>query len=105
MNINFKKLYVIIEGKTNRAIDKLEELKCTTADYKTTMDAILYNIDAFAKIKANDIDCPDCKKSLEIKELNSEIKFKKDEHIIKEENKTSLIGKKWIPYKGPKGDK
>jgi hypothetical protein len=105
MNINFKKLYVIIESKTNRAIDKLEELKCTTADYKTTMDAILYNIDAFAKIKTNDIDCPDCKKALEVKEHKEEFKIKNENPINKDEPKTSLIGKKWIPYKGPKGDK
>jgi hypothetical protein len=104
MNINFKKLYVIIEGKTNRAIDKLEELKCTTADYKTTMDAILYNLDSFAKIKAHDIDCPDCKKSLEIKENKNDDKVK-EEPVVNKENKTSLMGKKWIPYKGPKGDK
>jgi hypothetical protein len=97
MNIDFNKLYAILENKTNKSINKLEELKCSTDDYKKTLEAILLNIKAFDEIKKYDTGCPDCKKAtIEHKEE------KQQNAPIKEEAPTSLIGKKWIPYKGGK---
>jgi hypothetical protein len=93
MNIDLKKLITILENKSNRAINMLDEIKCTTPEFKTILDSVLNNLDAIKKIKQYDIDCPDCKATEKV-------------HDHKERNpnneRTSLIGKKWVPYKGGK---
>jgi hypothetical protein len=87
MDINFKKLNSILTSKTNKVIDKLEKLKCTSDDYKILLDTVFYNLEAVNKLKKFDNQCEDC---LESKEENKDIK--------KEKIKENLIGKKWISF-------
>jgi hypothetical protein len=101
MIIDFKKLYTILENKTNKAIIKLDDLKCTTEEYKTTLDAILYNLEAFERAKKHDTECLDCKDAPTKQHTHKE-EVKQERPIVKDEKPTSLVGKKWIPYKGEK---
>jgi hypothetical protein len=98
MNIDLKKLINILESKSNRAINMLDEIKCTTPEFKIILDSVLHNLDAIKQVKQYDVDCPDCKT---VKEVVPE---RAHEHKEKNPNneKVSLIGKKWIPYKGGK---
>lgn len=99
MNINFKKLNNILESKSNRAIDKLEELKCTTDEYKVILDSIFNNLEALKKLQEYDIDCPDCKEKVE------NLPVKETQPTSQTPNKNTLIGKKWVSFKKEKGDK
>lgn len=101
MNIDFSKLYTILETKTNKAIKKLDELKCTTEEYKATLDAILLNAKAFNEIKKYDTECLDCKEA-PTKQHTHKDEIKEEKPVVKDDKITSLIGKKWIPYKGGK---
>ena len=93
MNINFKKLKQILEIKTNKAVDKLDELKCTSEDYNILLKAILYNLEAVLKIKEFDTECEDCiSNKKEVIENEKEI-INKD-NIIE-----NPIGKKWKSFK------
>jgi hypothetical protein len=102
MNIDLKKLITILENKSNRAINMLDELKCTTPEFKTILDSVLNNLDAIKQVKQYDIDCPDCKSAEEPFKKN--IPDKTHDHKEKNLNneRVSLVGKKWIPYKGGK---
>jgi hypothetical protein len=104
MNINLKKLITILENKSNRAIDMLDEIKCTTPEFKTILDSVLNNLDAIKRVKQYDIDCPDCVKEKEMPVFKEEIKPQENnQQRPKEEFKpTSAIGKKWLPFKGGK---
>jgi len=104
MNIDLKKLITILENKSNRAIDMLDEIKCTTPEFKTILDSVLNNLDAIKKIKQYDIDCPDCVKEKEIPVSKENIRPQgNNQQRPREENRPeSPVGKKWIPYKGGK---
>jgi hypothetical protein len=106
MNIDLKKLITILENKSNRAIDMLDEIKCTTPEFKTILDSVLNNLDAIKKVKQYDIDCPDCKTN-ENKPLNSEGIPVRDSNQHEEKQQQppkhiSAIGKKWLSFKEAK---
>jgi hypothetical protein len=107
MNIDLKKLITILENKSNRAINMLDEIKCTTPEFKTILDSVLNNLNAIKQVKQFDIDCPDCK-SKEETLLNNEVIPVRDNHQHKEKEEQqppkhiSAIGKKWISFKGAK---
>jgi hypothetical protein len=109
MNIDLKKLVTILENKSNRAINMLDEIKCTTPEFKTILDSVLNNLNAIKQVKQYDIDCTDCKTKLieEEKEHShpKNLEIKENQPDIKNEKPTSVIGKKWIPFKGTKGEK
>jgi hypothetical protein len=104
MNIDLKKLITILENKSNRAIDMLDEIKCTTPEFKTILDSVLNNLNAIKQVKQYDIDCPDCVKEKEIPALKEDIRPQgNNQQRPKEENKhESPVGKKWLPFKGGK---
>ena len=113
MNIDLKKLITILENKSNRAINMLDEIKCTTPEFKTILDSVLNNLDAIKQVKQYDIDCPDCKTAKEVVPENIPERVPERTHESKNcgpQNKKeitnqevqSLIGKKWIPFKGGK---
>jgi hypothetical protein len=104
MNIDLKKLITILENKSNRAIDMLDEIKCTTPEFKTILDSVLNNLNAIKQVKQYDIDCPDCVKEKEIPALKEDIRPQgNNQQRPREENRPeSPIGKKWVPFKGGK---
>jgi hypothetical protein len=104
MNIDLKKLITILENKSNRAINMLDEIKCTTPEFKTILDSVLNNLDAIKKVKEYDIDCPDCAKEKEIPVLKEDIRpHENNQQRPREENRPqSAVGKKWLPFKGGK---
>jgi hypothetical protein len=107
MNIDLKKLIAILENKSNRAIGMLDEIKCTTPEFKTILDSVLNNLNAIKQVKQYDIDCADCK-SKEKTPLNNEVIPVRDNHQHKEKEEQqapkhiSAIGKKWISFKAAK---
>lgn len=88
MSINFKKLNSVLIDKTNRAIDKLNELKCTTEEYKNVLNSIINNLEVFNKLKNFDTECEECKNKKENEYFKPEIP-----------QPNSPIGKKWIEFK------
>jgi hypothetical protein len=91
MNINFKKLKQILETKTNKAIDKLDELKCTSDDYKILINAITLNLETINFIKKFDNQCENCANN----------KQEVEEKVITDKNNNieNPIGKKWKSFK------
>jgi hypothetical protein len=89
MDINFTRLLEILHTKTNSAIEKLNEFKCTSQDYKTTLEAIVNNLEHINIVKKLDTSCENCKKN------------NKNENITKNPS-LSPIGKQWISFKGEK---
>jgi predicted nuclease with TOPRIM domain len=88
MNINFKKLNNVLIEKTNKAINKLNELKCTTEEYKNVLNSIINNVEVFNKLKNFDTECEECKNKIENEEVRLEMP-----------QPNSPIGKKWIEFK------
>jgi hypothetical protein len=94
MNINLKKLNTIIENKTNKAIDKLEEFKCTSEEYQSLLNAIFNNLEAVKKLQKFDTICLDCvEENKEPTKQNNGVL-----NPLPPSNSNSLIGKKWIPF-------
>ena len=105
MNIEFKKLYAILEKKTNRAIGMLDELKCTTPEYKNVLSSIVNNLESLKKLKEFDLDCPECKTNEERPIIQEDFKPTERQRQLEQRqsnNPGSAIGKKWVTFKGGK---
>jgi hypothetical protein len=61
MKINYSKLITVLEKKSNRAIDRLDELKCYSVEFKETLDSIIMMLEASKKIETYDTECLHCK--------------------------------------------
>jgi hypothetical protein len=96
MKVNFNRLNEIITNKTNRAIEKLEEFKCTTPEYKNTLESILNNLKALKELGQYDIDCPDCIEKVPV-ETKQPVPNQPTPDAAPQSG--SAIGKEWIPFK------
>jgi hypothetical protein len=99
MEINFKRLKEIITNKTNRAIEKLEEFKCTTPEYKNILASILNNLEAIKKLQDHDVDCPDCIEKTVEKPTAQQANIPVANPTNQEPKSQNAIGKEWIPFK------
>lgn len=61
MKINYTELITILEKKSNRAIERIEELKCYTPEFQETLESILKMLAASKEIERYDTECLDCK--------------------------------------------
>lgn len=102
MKVELKKLINILESKSNRAINMLDEIKCTTPEFKNILDSVLNNLNALKQIQAYDIDCPDCKTKEEVKPQEPKTTEQPKANERKEAPVSNAIGKKWEPFKGGK---
>ena len=60
MKIDFKRLNNLLEAKANRAIDRLDGLKCYTDEFQDTLDSIVYMLEVSKELEQYDTECPDC---------------------------------------------
>jgi hypothetical protein len=65
MKINYTELITILEKKSNRAISRLDELKCYTLEFQETLESILKMLAASKEIEKYDTECVHCKESKE----------------------------------------
>ena len=63
MKINYNELITLLETKSNRAISRLDKLKCYTPEFQETLDSIIKMLEAAKKIEKYDCDCTDCKEA------------------------------------------
>jgi hypothetical protein len=72
MKINYTELITVLEKKSNRAISRLDELKCYTPEFQETLESILKMLAASKEIEKYDTECVHCKeaKQQENGELN-----------------------------------
>jgi hypothetical protein len=63
MKINYTELITILEKKSNRAISRLDELKCYTPEFQETLESILKMLAASKEIEKYDTECVDCKEA------------------------------------------
>jgi thiol-disulfide isomerase/thioredoxin len=98
MKIDFAKLNGILEAKANRAIDRLDGLKCYTPEFQETLDAILFMLDASKKLDTYDTECQDCKHNK--KELENQSQDQQTEDLKNQLNKLKkeYIGKPYTPF-------
>lgn len=61
MKINYKELIEVLEKKSNRAISRLDELKCYTPEFQETLQSILNMLAAGKEIEKYDTECLHCK--------------------------------------------
>ena len=63
MKINYTELITILEKKSNRAISRLDELKCYTLEFQETLESILKMLAASKEIEKYDTECVHCKEA------------------------------------------
>jgi hypothetical protein len=63
MKINYTELITILEKKSNRAISRLDELKCYTPEFQETLESILKMLAASKEIEKYDTECVHCKEA------------------------------------------
>jgi hypothetical protein len=63
MKINYTTLITILEKKSNRAISRLDELKCYTPEFQETLESILKMLVASKEIEKYDTECVHCKEA------------------------------------------
>jgi thymidine kinase len=63
MKINYTGLITVLEKKSNRAISRLDELKCYTPEFQETLESILKMLAASKEIEKYDTECVHCKES------------------------------------------
>jgi len=63
MKINYTELITILEKKSNRAISRLDELKCYTPEFQETLESILKMLAASKEIEQYDTECIHCKEA------------------------------------------
>jgi Asp-tRNA(Asn)/Glu-tRNA(Gln) amidotransferase C subunit len=61
MKINYTELITILEKKSNRAILRLDELKCYTPEFQETLESILKMLSALKEIEKYDTECINCR--------------------------------------------
>jgi hypothetical protein len=99
MEINFNKLKETLHSKTNSAINKLDEFKCTTPEYKNILASILNNLEALKKLQEYDTFCADCIEKIPV-ETKQPVPNQTTPDAAPQSG--SAIGKEWIPFKEDK---
>jgi hypothetical protein len=94
MKINYRELITILEKKSNRAISRLDELKCYTPEFQETLESILKMLAASKEIEKYDTECVDCKEAKNNENQKNENNTNQDNQPTP--TRESQIGK---PYK------
>jgi len=102
MKIEINKLLSVLENKTNKGIQRLEELKMYTEEFQSTLSAILGNLEAINMISKFDIDCPDCKHKMEVESEKNAAPVQAQPSQEPPIRYSGAVGKKYVPFKGEK---
>jgi len=96
MNVNYTKLITILEKKSNRAISRLDELKCYTPEFQETLESILKMLSASKEIEKYDTECLNCKEEKEANKVQIPENNQETEKEKARPTRESQVGK---PYK------
>jgi len=96
VKINYNELITVLEKKSNRAISRLDELKCYTPEFQETLESILKMLAASKEIERYDTECLSCKEKKQEQRNNKSDENKENEPAPPGPKLQSQIGK---PYK------